>query len=74
MIFRKQKAKEYNETSGKYKEGSIVVPDEINEEFLLSVAKNTKCIGMSSDDETFKKMRDNSPKIKGENSPYLSAS
>ena len=72
MIFRKQKSS--NKTAKKYEEESITIPDNINENFLLSVARRTKCIGMSSDDESFKKMKENSPQIKGDKSPYLSAS
>lgn len=69
MIFRKHKS-----SNKEYEEESITIPDSINEDFLLSVARRTKCIGMSSDDESFKKMKENSPQIKGDKSPYLSAS
>ena len=55
MIFRKHKS-----SNKEYEEESITIPDSINEDFLLSVARRTKCIGMSSDDESFKKMKENS--------------
>lgn len=57
-----------------YQEYNIIVPDGINQAFLLKIAQNTKCIGMSSDDESFRIIRDNSPSKAHEKSPYLSAS
>ena len=80
-LLLKQKQKEldsmqngFDNSLNEYQEESIVIPDTISETFLYEIAKKTKCIGMLSDDENVRKMREDSPAEKKEKSPYLSAS
>lgn len=68
-----QKEKELKYLEKQYEEDKKYLPKEINEEVLLNIAKRIKCISMSSSDEDFDNMRNQSPS-KNEKSPYLPAS
>lgn len=74
---KQEELKKLNEqyyTNGPYMEDGINIPDRINEQFLLEVAKKTRDIGMSANDESFKKMAENAPTKENPQSPYLPAS
>lgn len=68
-----QKKKELKYLENQYEEDKRYLPNEINEEVLLNIAKRIKCISMSSGDEDFDNMQNQSPS-KNKKSPYLPAS
>lgn len=67
-----QKKKELKYLKIQYEEDKKYLPNEIDEEVLLKIAKGIKCISMSSGDEDFDNMQKQSP-LRNEKSPYLHA-